>query len=550
MSSTPETPERRSDESEQTGANDQSVSSEAPTTPLEESVTQAAEQAPLPPSNPAPSAAPVADASATGASSIDTTQTEAAPYSQQPQYQQPQYQQPQYAPTQQLTNPGYDAYGQPVYQPADLGQPADAGQSGSFGQQADPGQQTSSNGRSRRGLGTVGRTVGIAVLVSALVGGGAGAAVGWKLSSNGSSAVTSGSSSNVVINNPEQVTDVTAAAAKAAPSVVTISASTNGEEGTGSGVILDTEGHIVTNNHVVTLDGATNNATLSVTLSDGSIYDAKVVGTDSTTDLAVIQISGASNLTPITIADSSALNVGDLAVAIGAPQGLENTVTSGIVSALNRAISLSSSEADDSDSGSGSNGESNGGGGYNYWNDFGSSQGNTQSTSKSIYLSVIQTDAAINPGNSGGPLVNASGELIGINVAIATASSSTSDSSSAGSIGLGFSIPANVVSRVTSELISDGTAQHGQLGATVTSATADEGATGALIKGVTSGGPAEAAGLKEGDIITKVDNVRITGSDHLIGTVRQSGPGTKITVEYLRDGQTQTTEVTLTAATE
>lgn len=450
------------------------------------------------------------------------------------------------------------AVGQPYPGPAAAGEVGmvgldGAGGAGGNGTDAYASHQEDGGHRQH---GPIGRVVAVSALVAALVGGGAGAAIGWASGHGSSTTVSSTSGSNVVINDPEHVTDVTAGAAKASPSVVTISASSSSESGTGSGVILDAQGRIVTNNHVVTLDGATSSATLKVTLSDGSVYDATTVGLDSTTDLAVIQLKNPpSNLTAIEFADSSKLNVGDTAIAIGAPQGLENTVTSGVVSALNRAISLDSSAAQDGDS------STDEGNGYDFWNDFGSGgsngygyggQSGSQSTQSdsSIYLSVVQTDAAINPGNSGGPLVNTDGQLIGVNVAIATATSSTGQSTSNGSIGLGFAIPAKVVQRVTGELISDGKAQHGQLGATVSSATGDDGVTGALVKDVTSGGPAAQAGLKSGDIITKVDGVRITSASHLIGTVRQSGPGTAVTVEYVRDGKTQSVQVTLEAASE
>ncbi|KAB1663130.1 S1C family serine protease [Pseudoclavibacter sp. CFCC 13611] len=491
-------------------------------------------------------AAPPTSAPAFASSQSDSAGAPAQPTAQTPQYpgQQTQRFPTDAYPTQQLNDPSASAGG------------GFGGGDGPSGGSADgTGDQS---GTAKRSGGSIAKVVGIAALVSALVGGGAGAAIGWQVSNHGEPSVSASSgSSNVTINNPQSVTQITAAAAKASPSVVTISATTGSESGTGSGVVLDNSGHIVTNTHVVTLDGASSKAQLSVTLSDGSIYEASVVGLDPTTDLAVIQIKNPPALTPITIADSAKLNVGDTAVAIGAPQGLQNTVTSGIVSALNRAISLSSSAAQDGNEGE--DGSTDQGNGFDFWNNFGSGGGSQQqqprsqsgsssAADNSIYLSVIQTDAAINPGNSGGPLVNDAGELIGLNVAIATATSSSGQSSSSGSIGLGFAIPANVVKRVTGELMESGKAEHGQLGATVSSATAQDGATGALIKDVTSGGPADQAGLRAGDIITKVDDVRITSSSHLIGTVRQNGPDTKITVEYVRNGQTQSTEITLEAS--
>src|SRR5690606_26584390 len=226
--------------------------------------------------------------------------------------------------------------------------------------------------------------------------------------------------------NPGSVNETTAIASKVLPSVVTIEVAGNQGSGSGSGVVLDKEGHVLTNTHVVTLGGAVADPTIRVTTSDGRIYSATMVGTDPVYDLAVIKLKDAKDLTPITFADSSELNVGDTAVAVGAPLGLSNSVTTGIVSALNRSIQVASSALPDTgaqqDQQQGE-GEGNGEGGPFQFDIPGMG---SQQAKQSISIAVIQTDAAINPGNSGGALVESKGGLIGINVAIATAGQSSS----------------------------------------------------------------------------------------------------------------------------
>ncbi|HAM26288.1 MAG TPA: serine protease, partial [Microbacteriaceae bacterium] len=286
-------------------------------------------------------------------------------------------------------------------------------------------------------------TVGLvaALAVGALVGGVSGAGVAaWAISSGQSNQVSSTSTpQNITVNNTESVNVITAVAAKAAPSVVTISVSSKSAAGTGSGVVLSKDGYVLTNTHVVTLDGEIADPTVQVTTSDGHLYDATVVGTDPIADLAVIKLKNATNLTPAEFADSSKLNVGETAIAIGAPLGLSNTVTDGIVSALNRSISIASSAAPKSGSGDSSTPNNSP---FDFWNfDNGQGNGTTQSqstTAATISLPVIQTDAAINPGNSGGALLNSDAKVIGINVAIASASGTSSTS---GNIGVGFAIP-------------------------------------------------------------------------------------------------------------
>jgi putative serine protease PepD len=313
--------------------------------------------------------------------------------------------------------------------------------------------------------------------------------------------------------------------------------------------VLTSDGYVVTNTHVVTLDGQTADATIRVTTSDGRVYDADVVGTDPTYDLAVIKLVDAEGLTPVEFADSSELNVGDQTIAVGAPLGLSNTVTTGIVSALNRSIQIASSAAPDSgdtqtpdeqtpDDQTPDGGES------PFQFDFGEGDNQTATPSESISIAVIQTDAAINPGNSGGALVDEEGKLIGINVAIATAGGTGGES---GSIGVGFSIPSNIVERVTGEIIDSGAATHGLLGASVRDAASveDSTITGAYIAEVVADGAAVSAGLQEGDIVTAFNGVPVTDATDLTAQVRAAAAGSDATVTFVRDGETQTIDVTL-----
>jgi len=397
---------------------------------------------------------------------------------------------------------------------------------------------------------SAGKVVGLLV-AAAIVGGAAGlggTAIGFNLFAPTSTSPAAGPTT-VTVNDTESVNQTTAIAAKVVPSVVTISATSTSGSGTGSGVVLSEDGYVVTNTHVVTLDGATGSATIRVTTADGRVFNADVVGTDPTYDLAVIKLRDASGLTPIEFADSSALNVGDATVAVGAPLGLASTVTTGIVSALNRSIEIASSAApdtgdaeDDQNDGNDGNGEQEDGV-PPFLFDFG--QGNTPGQgSESIKIAVIQTDASINPGNSGGALVDSEGRLIGINVAIASAGQSSGQS---GSIGVGFAIPSTVVQRITDELIENGTATHGLLGANVKSAAYVEGSsiTGAYIDAVSDGGAAAAAGLRQGDVVTGFNGIPITDSVDLTAQVRAAAAGSDATVTYVRDGETRTVDVTL-----
>ncbi|WP_382305074.1 trypsin-like peptidase domain-containing protein [Herbiconiux sp. UC225_62] len=396
-----------------------------------------------------------------------------------------------------------------------------------------------------------------ALAIGALIGGASGAGVtAWAVSQNGgSTSNTASSPTSITVNNPDDANLITAVAAKASPSVVTISVQSDQAAGTGSGVVLTDDGYIVTNTHVVTLDGATASPQIKVQTNDGKLYDATVVGTDPVADLAVIKLTDASGLTPIEFGDSSKLNVGDVAIAIGAPLGLSGTVTNGIVSALNRSITVASSAAPDDtetnptpDQGNG-NGDQ---GPYDFWNFDLPGQGGQEQQQQaptqqsSISLSVIQTDAAINPGNSGGALLDSEGKLIGVNVAIASAGSSDSSSQS-GNIGVGFSIPANLVQRVTDEIIKNGSATHGLLGATVGDASAEANSTtaGAVIQSVTSGGAAEKAGLQAGDVVTAFNGLPITDSIDLTAQVRTQPAGGTAQITYTRGGDSKTVDVTL-----
>lgn len=383
------------------------------------------------------------------------------------------------------------------------------------------------------------------VVAAALVGGAAGLGGTYAGLSmwGGSDSSTVAGPTAVTVNDTDDVNETAAVASKVVPSVVTISATGTSSGGTGSGVILSDDGYVLTNTHVVTLDGATGDAKISVTTSDGHVYAATVVGTDPTYDLAVIKLENATNLTPIEWADSSKLNVGDATTAIGAPLGLPNTVTTGIVSALNRSIQVASSAApkdgSEQDQGTEPGGES------PFRFDFGQGQQSQQAT-QTIKIAVIQTDAAINPGNSGGALVDNEGKLIGINVAIASAGGSSSGAQS-GNIGVGFSIPSDIAKRISQEIIDNGSATHGLLGASVQDAASIQGATttGAYVAEATSGGAAQAAGLTKGDVITAFDGVPVTNSIDLTAQVRALAAGAQAEVTYNRNGQEKTVEVTL-----
>lgn len=360
-----------------------------------------------------------------------------------------------------------------------------------------------------------------AIILGAVVGAGVGAGLGIGVYNYWTRPAA------VVVNDTDSVTWVTGAASSAAPSVVTINVLSNAGSGNGSGVFLTQDGYVLTNTHVVTLDGSSAQVKIQVKTSDGHVYPASIVGTDPINDLAVIKVDAPISFTPISFADSSAINVGDRVVAIGAPLGLANTVTEGIVSALNRTIQVASAAApENSDSGLG---------GLQLFTGSGTA----------VNLRVIQTDAAINPGNSGGALVNSQGQLVGINVAIASAG----NGGQSGNIGVGFAIPSNVAERISQEIMNTGKASHGLLGASVADSTGENGdqgfTVGAEVKVLTSGGAAEKYGIKVGDVITKFNNEPVTNAGELTSAVRQEPAGAKATVELIRQGKTMTLNVVL-----
>ncbi|HEY8523617.1 MAG TPA: trypsin-like peptidase domain-containing protein [Acidimicrobiales bacterium] len=305
-------------------------------------------------------------------------------------------------------------------------------------------------------------------------------------------------------------------AAQVLPSVVSITVEQQGGTVGGSGVIISEDGRILTNNHVVE---DAEGGDLSVTFHDGEEAEADIVGRDPATDLAVIQAEDVSGLTPARFGSSADVHVGDTVLAIGSPLGLNGSVTAGIVSAVDRSITLSGSSRPQSPLGPF---ESPGGG-----------AGTTAS------INAIQTDAAINHGNSGGPLLNASGEVIGINTAIASATGDISGQ--AGNIGVGFAIPIDDARDVAEQLIEDGEVEHAYLGVQI--ADADTG--GALVGGVEPGSPADRAGLREGDIVTALDGREIPDSASLTAAVRQRSPGDRVSLTYERDGDEHTVQVRL-----
>jgi putative serine protease PepD len=304
--------------------------------------------------------------------------------------------------------------------------------------------------------------------------------------------------------------DWAAVADAVSPSVVSIQVAGPSGQGQGSGVVLDAEGHVLTNNHVVTGGGA--DARIQVVLSDGRLFDdVEIVGLDPSTDLAVLQITDPpADLVPVAVGDSDEVVPGQAVMAVGNPLGLSDTVTTGIVSATDRPVTTSGGPSRDPFSGG-------------------------ASAAEPVVTNAIQTDAAVNPGNSGGALVDASGSLIGIPSSIAGTAGSQS-----GSIGLGFAIPVNEAKRIADELIADGTADHAWLGVSLSdgSGTAD-GSTrqGAQVEQVTPGTPAEQAGQQAGDVITGVDGESVTGAESLTAQVRERAPGDEVTLAVMRDGQ-------------
>jgi putative serine protease PepD len=306
--------------------------------------------------------------------------------------------------------------------------------------------------------------------------------------------------------------------------VVKVNVTSSSSSGSGSGIVLSKDGKIVTNNHVVT--GAGDNGTITVNFNDGTTKKAKVIGTDPVTDVAVIQAEGASDLTPASLGSSSSLKVGQTVVAVGSPYGLNATVTTGIVSALNRPVSVSTAEDSAPDT-----------------SPFGTPQQQQGQADLSTTYPAIQTDAAINPGNSGGPLVDMSGRVVGINSSIRTASDTSS--TQGGSIGLGFSIPIDEVLPIVNQITDNQTPTHARLGVSVADVSGNTLTQGAQLHSIENGGAASKAGLKNDDVITKVDDQIIDGSESLVATIRGHRPGDNVTITYLRDGKSHTVSADL-----
>lgn len=360
------------------------------------------------------------------------------------------------------------------------------------------------------------------VLTGALVVGGTagvGGAAAWS-ALHGSDA-SPAASTVTVDGTPVSVVktgSVEAVAKAVLPSVVEIDVQGGGSAGSGSGVVLNKAGMILTNNHVVTLDSSVpaQQAQITVSFNDGTKVAATVLGTDPLTDTAVIQVKGVNDLTPITVGRSSNLQVGQQVVAIGSPYGLDSTVTSGIVSALDRPVDVGQD-----------------------------SSGNTTA------YPAIQTDAAINPGNSGGALVDMAGHLVGINASIQTASDASSGGGQGGSIGLGFAIPIDEILPIVEQLENGQTPTHARLGIEISNVEQQSGQSaaevtdGAQIRQVTSGSAAADAGLRNGDVITGIDDHHITSADSLIATIRAYRPGDEVTVTYERAGRQATTRLKL-----
>lgn len=356
------------------------------------------------------------------------------------------------------------------------------------------------------------RSLATGVLAAVAIGSGTtGAALAGHFTTAGSGTVATTAPLRLTPASSTATEELAKVAAAVQPSVVSITFTAPGGSGEGSGVILRPDGTILTNNHVVA--PAADGGSLRVRFADGKTATATIVGRDPSTDLAVIKAAGVSGLRAATLGSSAGLHVGDTVLAVGSPLGLDGSVTAGIVSALHRTVDL-------------------GGSGQR---DPGNPFGQSSSSSASVG-DAIQTDAAINPGNSGGPLVDASGAVVGINTAIASLGSSSS-----GSIGVGFAIPVDEARSVATQLIAGKTPQHGLLGVQIT----DDPSGGAAIAQVTPGGSAAKAGLRAGDVITKLGATPIEDGSGLAAAVRSLQPGQAVTLSYRRDGEPRTATVTV-----
>ena len=356
-------------------------------------------------------------------------------------------------------------------------------------------------------------------LLSAGVGGGSAIVANHYLGGSHPSAISTATTTQVAqasANSP----DWTATAAAVKNAVVAIKVEGSSGQGQGSGVVIDAQGHIVTNNHVVS--GAGQGAKLSVTIGDKT-YSAQVVGTDPSTDLAVLKLENPpSNLTVASWGDSSKLKVGQPVMAVGNPLGLSDTVTTGIVSALNRPVTTQAVTDNDNNV-------------------------SDQGSSDVVVTSAIQTNAAINPGNSGGALVDSSGALVGITSSIASLASNGSSSGQSGNIGIGFAIPSAQVKSVVEQLIANGTVKHPQLGIRASNGTSGT-QLGAQVEDIAQGSAAAQAGLQKGDLITAIDGTPVVGSESLVAQVRSHEVGKEVTLSVLRGSETLELKVTLGAA--
>jgi len=326
-------------------------------------------------------------------------------------------------------------------------------------------------------------------------------------SSSGSSSSQSNAAASSDVSCP-----VTPVADRVLPSVVTIAASGPGGAGTGSGEVIKSDGYILTNNHVIAI--AANGGKVEVTFANGTSVPATIVGRDVLTDLAVLKVKPTDNLKPIALGSSDSVQVGEPVIAIGAPLGLSGTVTSGIVSALDRTVEVPG-EGDVS----------------------------------ALLVSALQTDAAINPGNSGGALVNCSGDLVGVPTAGATVPTADGGSS-AGSVGLGFAIPVNIANTISDEIISTGKVTHSYFGGQTVPIPADTAAQagldgGLFVAGVVAGGPAATAGLAKGDVITKINGQPATTNVQLQELTLTKSAGDTVSLEYIRNGASHSATVTL-----
>ncbi|WP_235821306.1 S1C family serine protease [Actinomyces mediterranea] len=384
--------------------------------------------------------------------------------------------------------------------------------------------------RAKRGPGWAALFVTMVLTASLTLGG------AWLLFNNRPSPVpvSSPASTNSTSTTVQPVTstgdkpDWSAVSTAVSPAVVTITVSGASGSGVGSGVIYNSDGDIVTNYHVIASQASSSaDGQIGVTLADGRMFEAKIVGVDQTTDLAVLRLVDApSDLTVASFGSSAGLTVGQEVMAIGAPLGLSNTVTTGIISALNRPVEVSTRESDSHQQ-------------IDPNDPFGQlpNSQNQQTTSNSVITNAIQVDASINPGNSGGPLFDSTGAVIGINSSIASNSSS---SENAGSIGLGFAIPVDLVRSVVDQLISTGRVDHAVLGVSVTSGQArvgDSVVAGAKIASVVDDSGAAQAGLRVDDVIVGVNGETVSSSKQLTGYIRRYRSGDSVTITYVRNGE-------------